>query len=69
MPAFFITISPAAIHLPILLLLAGENINLDVLPSPQRRAQIAAQNPVAAAQFLNIVIDAFIDFLLGVPTT
>ena len=74
MPAFFITISPATIHSPILLHLAGEDIDLDNvlvinLPSPHERAKIVAQDPVAAAQFFNIVIDAFTTYLLGYNQT
>ena len=63
MPAFWISISPASIYSPILMLLAGKNINLDLildpnLPSPQERAQIATHGPVAAARFFNIVTNA-----------
>ena len=70
MPAFWITISPATIHSPILLQLAGQDIDLDNiltmhLPSSHERAKIVAQDPVAAAQFFNIVIDAFTTTLLG----
>ena len=71
MPAFFITVSPAAVHSPVLLQLAGVEISLDNiisvidLPSPLERVKIVACDPVAAANYFNIVIDAFTSYLLG----
>ena len=71
MPAFFITVSSAAVHAPVLLQLAGVEISLDNiisvidLPSPLERAKIVACDPVAAANYFNIVIDAFTSYLLG----
>ena len=70
MSAYFITVSPSNIHSPIVLFLAGEEIDLDDLlpddlPSSHRRAQIAAEDPVSVARFFNIVIDAFTKYLLG----
>ena len=65
LPAYFITINPADIHHPIVCFLAGENIKFDELtpdqiPSARNRAKLARDNPVAAAQFFHIVIDAFL---------
>ena len=71
MPAFFITVSPAAVHSPVLLQLAGVEISLDNiisvidLPSPLERVKIVACDPVAAANYFNIVIDAFTSYFLG----
>ena len=71
MPAFWISICPTDIHSPILLVLAGEEIdydilgNLDKFSSPSKRAEIAAKDPVAASLYFNLVIDAFNEFLLG----
>ena len=75
MPAFFISISPCDIHSPKLMLLAGEEIDYDIVSNlfssaltTQKRMQIVANDPVAAAQFFNIVIDAFTNILLGYGT-
>ena len=71
MPVFWISICPTDIHSPILLVLAGEEIdydilgNLDKFSSLSKRAEIAAKDPVAASLYFNLVIDAFIEFLLG----
>ena len=70
MPAFFITVSPSSIHSPLVLFLAGKEIDLDnlvpeALLNSHERAQVAAKDPVAVARFFNIVIDAFCDHLLG----
>jgi len=45
----------ADVHSPIVCLLAGEDIDIDAafpssIPSPRRRAQIVAENPVSCAR-------------------
>ena len=57
MPAIFVTLSPADIV-----------SNLPSFPTARTRGQIVAEDPVAAAQFFNIVIDAFTSILLGYGT-
>ena len=69
MPAFFITLNPADIHSPIVCFLSGEDIDLNSeitqnLPSSRNRAQLVAENPVAAAQYFRIVIKAFISCIM-----
>ena len=63
-PPLWITISPAVVHSPIFLRLAGHTINLDRislsdLPNAVDRAKIVAKDPVSAARFFNIIIDSF----------
>ena len=69
MPAFFITINPADLHSPIVCLLSGEDIDLNQvlhenIPTPRRRAQIVAQNPVAVAEYFHLVITAFVSCVM-----
>ena len=71
MPAFWISICPTDIQSPILLLLAGEEIdydfigNLENFSTSSKRAEIAARDPIAASLYFNVIIDAFTEFLLG----
>ena len=64
-PVLWITLSPAAVHSPIFLQIAGQRIDLSDLPSHVERAKLVANDPVAAAMYFNEVIDAFTAFLLG----
>jgi len=41
------------------------NITISDIPSAVERAKIVAKDPVAAAKFFNIVIDAFTSYILG----
>jgi len=70
MPPLWITISPAVVHSPIFLRLAGYEVDLTKItladiPSAVERAKIVASDPVAAAKFFNVVIDSFTSNLLG----
>ena len=64
-PVLWITISPAVVHSPIFLQIAGYDVNLSEIPSLVDRAKLVANDPVAAAIYYNTVIDAFTQFLLG----
>ena len=66
-PLLWITISPAPVHSPIFMLLAGEPIDIDIsnIPSHTERAKLVANNPVAAAKYYNTILDAFTNYLLG----
>ena len=66
-PSLWITISPAVVHSPIFMQLAGEAIDFDFsnIPSHVERAKLVANNPVAAAIYYNTVIHAFTKYLLG----
>lgn len=70
MPPLWITISPAVVHSPIFLRLAGYEVDLTKItladiPSAEERAKIVASDPVAAAKFFNLVIESFTSDLLG----
>ena len=64
-PALWITISPALVHSPIFMRIAGQPVDLSNIPSHVERAKLVANNPVAAAIYYNTVIDAFTKYLLG----
>ena len=64
-PVLWITLSPAVIHSPIFLQIAGYNVDLSLIPSQVERAQLVANDPVAAAIYFNEIIDAFTQYLLG----
>ena len=66
-PSLWITISPAVVHSPIFMQIAGEAIDIDFsnIPAHVERAKLVANNPVAAAIYYNTVIDAFTKYLLG----
>ena len=68
MPAIFLTINPADVHSPIVSFLTGHDIDLDAqfpdLPNPRERAKLVADNPVACAEFFNIIFTAVISCLL-----
>lgn len=70
LPSFFVTINPADVYNPIVKFLAGEEIDVDDLmpdevPNYWEQSILIAKNPVIAARFFNIYINAFISALLG----
>ncbi|KAF8575305.1 hypothetical protein K439DRAFT_1313537, partial [Ramaria rubella] len=73
LPHLFITINPANAHNPIAQVLAGREIDLDEFfhnLSPQSEvfewAKLIAENLVAGAKAFKVLIDAFLEFILGV---
>ena len=64
-PVLWITISPAAVHSPIFLQIAGHEVDLSDIPPHIERARMVASDPVSAAIYFNTVIDAFTKFILG----
>jgi len=69
MPIFFLTINPADIYNPLVKFLAGSEIDIDHLLPEQvpiywEQALLVARNPVVAARFFNIYMQAFIHQLL-----
>ena len=70
LPSFFITINPADVYNPLVKFLAGKEIDLDNLlptdvPKYWDQTLLVANNPVVAAKFFNIYIQAFIKSILG----
>jgi hypothetical protein len=66
-PHFFLTLNPADIHSPLMLHLAGEEVNLSSLlfKSATYRSRILAANPVAQALYFDKVIKSIFQVLLG----
>jgi hypothetical protein len=71
-PHLFITINPNDNSSPLLCTLAGKPIDLGLtsrdnpqLPGYFQRAQLVANNPVAAAKFFHHVVDGFLKYMLG----
>ncbi|KAI0731010.1 hypothetical protein C8Q76DRAFT_588334, partial [Earliella scabrosa] len=65
MPNFYLTINPADLYNPIVKFLAGEDIDVDALlpeqvPDPWAQSILVARNPVIAAKFFRIYMEAFI---------
>ncbi|KIJ44906.1 hypothetical protein M422DRAFT_97732, partial [Sphaerobolus stellatus SS14] len=72
LPQLYVTINPADFHNPIAQVLAGRDINLDEFFDKVEgnteafiRARTFAENPVVAARFFKLIIDAFTGILLG----
>ncbi|KIJ56709.1 hypothetical protein M422DRAFT_148988, partial [Sphaerobolus stellatus SS14] len=72
LPQLYITINPADFHNPIAQILAGRDVNLEEFFDKAEgkseafvRAKTIAENPVAAAKFFKLIIDAFTGILLG----
>eukprot|EP00732_Lithocolla_globosa_P000954 Lithocolla_globosa_v1_NODE_391_length_4199_cov_7.277027.p1 type:complete len:544 gc:universal NODE_391_length_4199_cov_7.277027:1691-60(-) len=70
LPQLFITINPAVIHNPLVLMYGGEKFNLDDvlpedIPNSYMRTKLVAKNPKAAAQYFRKAVDAFLHILLG----
>ena len=64
-PVLWITLSPAVIHSPVFLRIAGYSVDLNAIPSHVERAKLVASDPVAAAMYFNEIVDGFTEFLLG----
>ena len=64
-PVLWITLSPAVTHSPIFMRIAGVEVDMSEIPSHAERAQMVANDPVAAAIYFNTVIDAFTEHILG----
>ena len=64
-PALWITLSPAVSHSLIFLQIAGHEVDLTQLPSHAERAKLVANDPVSAARYFDIIINAFTKCLLG----
>ena len=64
-PPLWITISPAVVHSRIFVSLCGKKIDIDPMLTTNERAKLVAKDPVAAAKFFNVVINAFTSQLLG----
>ena len=64
-PLLWITLSPAVVHSPIFLRIAGIEFDMSQIPSHSERAIMVANDPVAAAIYFNTVIDGFTDHILG----
>jgi hypothetical protein len=69
-PLFFMTVNPADLHHPLLLLLAGQRLDLDTdapdLPPLVERARVVASDPVAAARFFDTFVKAVLSSLVHV---
>lgn len=73
LPHFFATVNPADAHNPIAQILAGRDIDadkiFDALDSTDKEAatcaSVLANNPVAGAQFFDLMVTKFFDIILG----
>jgi hypothetical protein len=73
-PTLWITINPTDLHDPIAQVFAGENIDLDhfspeIGPNTQKRAELIAADPYAAAKFFHFIIHVILKDLFGVNVT
>ena len=67
----WITINPADVHDPVAQVIAGQAIDLDKFnnllgPDPNTRAEVIANNPYAAAEYFNFIIQAILEELFGI---
>jgi len=67
MPAFWLTVNPADLNSPIVLILAGVALSCDELATEARRIRrvTALMNPVAVAQFFHHICAGLFDALLA----
>jgi hypothetical protein len=70
MPLFYLTVNPPDVYNPLIKLLAGESIDIDALlpndiPQYFQQSIYVARNPVIAAEFFHVVMEAFIKSILG----
>jgi hypothetical protein len=67
LPTFFITISPADVHNPLILFIGGIKINLDSIGLDKSifRSDFVRNNPFLQAIFFNMVIETFLEFMIG----
>jgi hypothetical protein len=70
LPSLFITINPADLHSPIVMMYAGKEIDINTLhsdnfPTATERARLAHLDSTAVAKYFNVVIKKTIEFILG----
>lgn len=70
LPTFFVTINPADVYNPIVTFMSGKEFDLNKMlgsdvPDYMSQRRFVAMNPFAAAKFFRLVMDAFIQTLLG----
>jgi len=72
LPHLFITINPADVYNPVSQFLGGRDINLaqffhNLSPNSETfdRAKLIAENPVAGAKAFKLLIDGFLQIILG----
>ena len=68
-PAFFITLNPSDVNHPLVRLLAGNDINLEIMEDGEeltewQRKLVVSRNPAACAQFFHTIISTFITVVL-----
>ncbi len=70
MAAFWMTINPANLRNPLVLILAGIDVSCDDLSAEARRIRqvTANMNPVAVAQFFHAICTGVFDALLAAGT-
>jgi hypothetical protein len=74
MPSFFFTLNLTFIHHPLLLVLSGKNINLDLfyeknMLRKNERCKYATINPKARAIFVHIIVNVIFKYMLQVKNT
>jgi hypothetical protein len=70
LPSLFITINPADLHSPIVMMYAGKEIDLDNLlpetfPKAVERARLAHLDPSAVAKYFDVVIRGITETIVG----
>lgn len=68
--SLFVTINPADLHSPIVMLYAGKEINVDSLmpenfPTVTERARLAHLDPTAIAKYFDLIIRNIIKYIVG----
>jgi hypothetical protein len=69
-PSLFVTINPADLHSPIVMMYAGEEIDLDNIlqdnfPKTTERSRLAHLDPSAVAKYFDVVIKCILDTIVG----
>lgn len=69
-PSLFITINPADLHSPIVMMYAGKEIDLDNLspenfPTATERSRLAHLDPSAVAKYFNVIITRILRTIIG----
>jgi hypothetical protein len=70
-PSLWVTVNPTDTHDPIVQVLAGEEIDLDLFdrtagPDSAQRAKIVADDPYAAAKFFHFIVRVIFEELMGI---
>ena len=67
LPTFYITINPVDVHNPLILFIGGLKIDLDSLSLERSifRSNFVKKNHFLQAIYFNMVIDAFLDYIIG----